>query len=341
MEAEAAVLDGALKVVEHALSHIKWRLRPHAKRRLEIDLMALCTRMRPVVMVDYGGKLPELQDYLCGLLRFCHKESPFFEQLRVMIIEDMIFLIHPKELAGHVNSSLSCRRLYFVDLEQDPPLVGANQCFTILSIVFKSFMPPHYHPQPPSYYFLQMITQSESSLAGVQLVSILNLFARHFPLEENGRIQPCNRTDETDSINSPDGETWSSSQSSDVIDLSSCMKDTKISIPTLNGWLLGYPVIYLFTTDHIEDAIYNLSMKSLRIYRVLVHRMSRPGRSLQQEEEELMSFSVPYDLSMGASEELWAQGFMSQIRAKWEGCRHAWGTLRLEVSECYPQAIVL
>ncbi|KAK4750343.1 hypothetical protein SAY87_027792 [Trapa incisa] len=308
MEAEAAVLDGALKVVEHALSHIKWRLRPHAKRRLEIDLMALCTRMRPVVMVDYGGKLPELQDYLCGLLRFCHKESPFFEQLRVMIIEDMIFLIHPKELAGHVNSSLSCRRLYFVDLEQDPPL---------------------------------MITQSESSLAGVQLVSMLNLFARHFPLEENGRIQPCNRTDETDSINSPDGETWSSSQSSDVIDLSSCMKDTKISVPTLNGWLLGYPVIYLFTTDHIEDAIYNLSMKSLRIYRVLVHRMSRPGRSLQQEEEELMSFSVPYDLSMGASEELWAQGFMSQIRAKWEGCRHAWGTLRLEVSECYPQAIVL
>lgn len=36
MEAEAAELDGALKVMESALSHIKWRLRSHAKRRLGI-----------------------------------------------------------------------------------------------------------------------------------------------------------------------------------------------------------------------------------------------------------------------------------------------------------------
>lgn len=37
------------------------------------DVMALCAGIRPVVMVDYGGKLPELQQHLCALLRFCHK----------------------------------------------------------------------------------------------------------------------------------------------------------------------------------------------------------------------------------------------------------------------------
>ncbi|XP_031380246.1 uncharacterized protein LOC116195292 isoform X2 [Punica granatum] len=292
MEAEAAELDGALAVVDPALSHVKWRLRSSAKRRLEIDLMALCTRMRPVVMVDYGGKLPELQDHLCALLRFCRKESPFFEHLRVMLIEDMIFLAHVKSFAEYVDSSLNSRGLHFVDLEQDPP---------------------------------KMVAQTENSLAGMQLlVPILNLFSQHFPLDKMEHIQSCSRTDAADNNNSTDGDLTSASQNSEFIDLSSCMQGTKISIPTLNGWLLGYPVVYLFSTEHIEDAIYNLSMKSLRIYRVLVH-----------------SFSVPYDLSMGGSKEPWAEAFMAQIRARREGCKHAWRTLRLEVSECYPQAIVL
>lgn len=37
------------------------------------DILALCTKLRPVVMVDYGGKMPELQEKLCGLLLLCHK----------------------------------------------------------------------------------------------------------------------------------------------------------------------------------------------------------------------------------------------------------------------------
>lgn len=40
---------------------------------LFIDILALCTGMRPVVMVDYGGKLPELKDRLCMLLQQAHK----------------------------------------------------------------------------------------------------------------------------------------------------------------------------------------------------------------------------------------------------------------------------
>lgn len=33
------------------------------------DVLALCTGMRPVVMIDYGGKMPELQQRLCALLK--------------------------------------------------------------------------------------------------------------------------------------------------------------------------------------------------------------------------------------------------------------------------------
>lgn len=174
--------------------------------------------------------------FLLEDIYFWLQESPFFEHLRVMTIEDMIFLVHVKELAEYVNSSLSLRGLYFVDLEQDPPKVG--YCRSVLYhcfLVFTSLMPPFITHGLLSTIFLQMITQKESSLVGAQLVPILNLFSQHFPLEENGRIQLCSRADETDGINSTDGETSSASQNSEFIDLSICMMNTKISIPTLNG----------------------------------------------------------------------------------------------------------
>lgn len=37
-------------------------------------------------------------------------------------------------------------------------------------------------------------------------------------------------------------------------------------------WLLGYPVVYLFSKDHVADAVYNLSTKYLHIYKILVRR---------------------------------------------------------------------
>lgn len=55
----------------------------------------------------------------------------------------------------------------------------------------------------------------------------------------------------------------------------------------------------------------------------------------------LNSFTVPYDLSMGGSSEKWAKAYMACMQVKWERCRQAWRALHLEVSECYPQAIVL
>jgi len=50
---------------------------------------------------------------------------------------------------------------------------------------------------------------------------------------------------------------------------------------------------------------------------------------------------VPYDLSMRGSNEEWAEAFLAQMQAKWERCASAWKSLKMEVSECNPQAIVL
>ncbi|KAG2325493.1 hypothetical protein Bca52824_008221 [Brassica carinata] len=278
-----------LQRMSSCLSQIKWRLKPTSRRRLDIDVLALCTGMRPVVMIDYGGKMPELQDRLLSLLQLIQQASPVFKSLRVMVIEDMIYLINVATLPKWLSSE---PELFFVDLEQDPP---------------------------------QMVEQSMESDLGIQLRSIQKLFSSTFPLDGSNN----DHTTALDDANT--------SQSSLFIDLSCCLQDTKVTIPTLNGWLLDYPVVYLFGTDHIEEAIYNLSTKSLRIFKVLVQRSTGEDSHL----EELTSFSVPYDLSMEGRKELWAESFLERMNSRWEECKHIWRSLELQVSECYPQAIVL
>ncbi|KAG8481287.1 hypothetical protein CXB51_026114 [Gossypium anomalum] len=294
---EGAEVGETLKVLDASLSHIKWRLKSSSKRRLQIDVLAVCTRMRPVVMIDYGGKMPELQENLCALCisralskelwnpLFNKLESTIFEQLRVMVIEDMIYLIHVKEMAEYVSSSLSSEvELLFVDLEQDPP---------------------------------RMKTLDDKRMRN--------------DLLPPDRAEPMA---DSKSLSEQIG-----SQSSVLMDLSSCMHDTEVTVPTVNGWLLGYPIVYLFSKDHIEDAIYNLSTKFLRIYKILVSRTSAPNKRSQP--EELMSFSVPYELSMRGSNEPWVETFLACLQSKWGRCKHTWSSLEMEVSECYPQAIAL
>lgn len=299
-------MEETLKALESSLSHIKWRLKSSSKLRLETDILALCTGMRPVIMVDYGGKMPELQEHLCVLLKLCQKESPSFEYLRVMVIEDMIYLIHVKGLAEYVSSSLSSEaELHFVDLEQDPP---------------------------------KMITLKEKSSVGMQLISVQKLFSLVFPL--NGMTDESrlpNRTDHT--IEATSSNITIAPQSTEVVDLSSCICDSQVTIPTLNGWLLGYPVVYLFGKEHIADAIYNLSTQSLRIFKILVTRNGPFSKGSMP--EELMSFSVPYELSMEGSNEPWAEMFLAKMQSKWAKCKPTWRTLQMEVSECFPQAIAL
>ncbi|KAM6545949.1 hypothetical protein CsatB_026685 [Cannabis sativa] len=304
---EVSQLDEALKLLDSSLSLIKWRLKPSARTRLHMDVLALCTGMRPVIMVDYGGKMPELQERLCALLKLCQKESSIFQHLRVMIIEDMIYLVHIRGLAEHVQSSLNSEiELLFVDLEQDP---------------------------------LKMISQPENNPLVMQFLSVQKLFAEIFLIDGmKSNCLSCPRTGEMLNVHYPVNDIMTL-QSSYFIDLTSCLQDTQVTVPTLNGWLLGYPVVYAFGKDHISEAIRNLSTKSLHLFKISV---CRNGSSTKGSEmEELLSFSVPYGLSTGGSNELWAKAYLGHMQMKWERCKQAWRSLRMDVSECNPQAIVL
>lgn len=306
---EVAELETVLKTFESALSQIKWRLKLSSKRRLETDILALCTEMRPVVMVDYGGKMPELQERLCAFLKHCKEDCSIFKPLHVMVIEDMIYLVHASAFAEFVKCSLNLEtRLIFVDLEHDPP---------------------------------KMITQAEESCVAAELVLAQKTFSSVF--SENGikmdhleHQKPEVRANSDSSLYKP-----TSSPSSDVIDLSECIKDSHVTVPTLNGWLLGYPIVYLFGMAHIENAIYNLSTKSLNLFQVLVCRSARCNKGSQAQKEELMSFSVPYDLSLEGMDEPWVETFLTRIKAKQERCNQIWTSLQMEVNACYPQAIAL
>ncbi|XP_058094174.1 uncharacterized protein LOC131240128 isoform X2 [Magnolia sinica] len=312
MESEEIVEEEVLRVLDSCISRIKWRLRSSSKRRLQTDILALCTGMRPVVMVDYGGKMPELQEQLCLLLHLCHKESSILWPLRIMIIQDMVYLIHVSGLAEHVQSGLSLQQqMLFVDLEQDPP---------------------------------KMVMQSEQNLVASQLGSIQNFFSSVFSVDETNKdispkVPPPMTGLKMESAEHSGADELVASQSSELIDLSSCMQDTEVTLPTLNGWLLGYPVVYLSGKEHMADAIYNLSTKSLHLFKILVGRNGTSGKGPCQ--EELMSFTVPYDLSMGGEKEPWAKAFLAHMWTKFERCKKSWRYLRMEVSECYPQSIVL
>ncbi|XP_071938634.1 uncharacterized protein [Coffea arabica] len=230
---EVAKLPEILSVFESSLSQIKWKLRPSSKRRLETDVLALITEMRPVVMVDYGGKMPELQEQLCSFLDSCQKESPVFELLKVMVIEDMIYLIHARALAEFVKSSLNLEtEVVLIDVEQDPP---------------------------------KMMAQNYKSSAAAEFLSIQKKFYSLFhsnPVKRD--LLQCEGTETRTGTGT--------SNSTGVIDLSSWIQETEVTIPAINGWLLGYPVVYLFCKEHIEDAVCNLSTKSLNLYQIFVSR---------------------------------------------------------------------
>ncbi|KAL9249129.1 hypothetical protein AKJ16_DCAP01833 [Drosera capensis] len=286
-------LEKAFMILQSAISQTKW---PH--------VLALCTGMRPVVMVDYGGKMPEIQQHLCAFLELIQKEkSTFFEPLRVMVVEDMIYLVNFREFTNYIDWSIGSEtNLLFIDLEQDPP---------------------------------KMITNQDENSVAMDLSSIQKLFSLVFTQSSvNSIFMNDQQNDGTSQHTLPKLHDILQSQ---PVDMSFSVKDRQLTIPTLNGWLLGYPVVYLFRKDYINDAICNLSTKSLHLFKVLVRRNDTCGDPSQG--EELMSFSVPYDLSMDGGNEPWAEAFLLRMKAKWERCKHAWRFLKLEVVQCYPQAI--
>lgn len=282
MEIEPINVDETPNQLDSCLSRIRWRLRSTSKRRLQTDILALCTKLRPVVMIDYGGKMPELQANLCALLSLMKKESTNFLPLRVMVIEDMIYIVHMIELSEYTLATLSLQiQIQFIDLERDPP---------------------------------RMVLQSDENPVVSELLAIQKIFSDEFPTDINQGQIP------------------------EIIDLSEAVKESQITLPTINGWLLGYPVVYLFSKDNAADATCNLSTKSLHIYQIIISRNLKSGIKTS---EELTSFTVPCDLSLGEDKEPWAEVFFARLMEKFEACRHVWTDMKMEVNQCYPQSIVL
>ncbi|TVU08931.1 hypothetical protein EJB05_42358, partial [Eragrostis curvula] len=270
---DAGVYEEMLRVVEACSARIRWRLRPPSKRRLLNDILFLCTGLRPVVLMDYGGTMPQLQENLCSLLHHARQESSILKPLKVMVIKDMLYLIHVEGLSEHASpNSRSQHQIAFVDLEKS--------CCKLLSK-----------------------TKENDNL--MEFESVQDLFSAKFPVEASVNLPivrpgitkqksefPVTNVECTD-IHIAEGTL--------LVDLSDYLGATQIALPSLNGWLLGYPVTYLFCNESAEAATQNLSKHSLHIYRVYVRRSCQS--SAKQSEEELMCFSVPceWEQPMGGS----------------------------------------
>ncbi|KAJ3687783.1 hypothetical protein LUZ61_016947 [Rhynchospora tenuis] len=300
---EAQVFDEMLAVVDSCIARVGWRLRPHSKRHLSNDILALCTGLRSVTLVDYDGRMPELQNNLSKLLYYARQEAVILKPLRVMVISDMAYLIHVRGLAELAFSALQLPNLlHLLDTETDPPKlfpsdVEGNQLVTELVQVQKMF--------------------SEVFPAGVD-IDLLPIV----PSEENEKSEP--------SENNAFGSL--------CVDMTGFIQNVEISIPTLNGWLLGYPVTYLFSNEKLKNATSTISMQPLHIYKIYATRNKVRGAKC---EHELMSFSVPSSVSMRGEKEPWAEEFLARMRQKVELSGMVWRSVRMEVEAITePRSIV-
>lgn len=333
---ERGEVEEALRVLDRCLIQMRWRLRPPAKRRLTLDMVALCTRLRPVIMVDYGGKMPELQEQLYHLLCHAKKESLILHFLRVMVVEEMVYLIHVKSMVEHMHLSLNKRfPLQFAVIDQGPAKLALLEEeksvvgeFLSIQNLFSSVMPNHIQD------LIDMPSQSSSLLHISDETS-----------STSSETSPCNLDQQEglkliSTVGSLDSDSRLTSKAFELIDLSQCLNGTRISPPTLNGWLLGYPVVYLFNREHVAEAASNLSTGPIHLFKILICSKVSFGKEAPKE-EELMSFSVPVELSSLGKEEPWAETFFMQMLEKMNRCKEVWRYMKLEVTKCTLQSIVL
>ncbi|KQJ91023.1 uncharacterized protein LOC100824223 isoform X6 [Brachypodium distachyon] len=307
--AEPGAYEEMLRVVEACAARIRWRLRPQSKRRLLNDILFLCAGLRSVILMDYGGTMPLLQENLCSLLHHAQQEASILNPLRVMVIKDMLYLIHVKGLAEHVSPNARSRHQpAFVDLEK-------SCC--------------------------ELLVNTEENGTVLELLSIQDGFSGKFPLE--AAFEPGTTKQESKLAEKATAVEYTdihvANRTSLVLDLSAILENTQIALPSLNGWLLGYPVTYLFRNESAEAATQNLSKHSLHIYRIYVVRS--PHSDAKPSEEELLSFSVPCEMSVRRDEEPWAKSFLACMNEKLERCNHVWASMRLEIDVFRSQSGVI
>ncbi|KAH9310843.1 hypothetical protein KI387_025878, partial [Taxus chinensis] len=252
-------------------------------------IMALCTGLRPVVMIDYGGKMPELQEQLYGLLCLAQKESRVLLSLRVMIIEEMVYLVHVQSTLEHMRLSISMNhQIQFVVLDQGPMKLAFPEQENTLMVQFVSIQNLLLSVMSNHSQDMMKIPSIDSSLLNIsdKDASIyLSTDSNKMDIQTGPKLSSTNPSLDNDSI--------MGSNALDVIDLSQCMRESQIAPPTLNGWLLGYPIVYMFRRDHVDQAVSSLSIGSLHLFRILICSNIGFGKEDPKEEELMRSIPLP------------------------------------------------
>jgi len=263
-------------------------------------------------------------------------ESLILHFLRVMVFEEMVYLVHVKSMLEHMHLSLNMRApLQFAVLDQGPAKLALLEEeksvvgeFVSIQKLFSSVMPNH------TQDFIDMPSQSSSllNISDETAVTSSEISPRNIDQWEGSKLKST--------VGSLDSDSRLTSKAFELIDLSQCVNGTQISPPTLNGWLLGYPIVYLFNREHVAQAASILSTGPIHLFKILICSKVSFGKEAPKE-EELMSFSVPVELSSLGKEEPWAETFFMQMVEKMSRCKEVWKYMKLEVTKCTLQSIVL
>ncbi|CAL5224938.1 g7707 [Coccomyxa viridis] len=132
----------------------------------------------------------------------------------------------------------------------------------------------------------------------------------------------------------------SANPAQDVCNLATC--DGYYIMPTLNGWLLGYPVVYLAdeatvqaTADHLssQGVVRHIAMAANSTLKAACQRSGLSNNAAFEELEVLLSFTVPVeaaDAGKGVALLQWVSGLQSSLECQ---ASVGWGNFRVECEE--------
>lgn len=263
-------------------------------------------------------------------------------------MDDIVYLIHPKNLSTYMDETLDGTvKLKFVVLDDT---VARFALPTEEQDALKHF----------SYFkecFLSVVSR------GVQTPKDFFSSDEHRPQAGLSNIVPCEGVpfenicqashgskgllSENDGQASQGKNSRDSSSSIGLIDLGGFLTQCEAALPTLNGWLLGYPVIYLFKKENISEAVRSLSVSSLHRYELLIQSELLTFLTPQGQHQkvgptmhELTSFTLPSELSSRGVDEEWISSFLSSMQNKAKDSQ-LWKSLELRVTLQICQSVVL
>eukprot|EP00250_Pteridium_aquilinum_P016491 c23130_g1_i1 orf=384-1166(+) len=244
MEETTFKWDGGLLL--DCLSRMRFRLKASARHRLALDIAALCTGLRAVIMVDYAREVSQLQNQLSNFLHILAQEIRLISSIKVMCMDDIVYLIHVENLCVLMDETLK----HSIKLE-----------FVVLDDAEVRFALPMEKEEALNHFasfknsFLLQVSR------GMKSPEIFPLSGKDCPKANVADIihgsVPLETCQGSQSIIA-----HTSSSSIGLIDLGSSEACCEAALPTLNGWLLGYPVIYLLQKENISKAVRTLSFST-------------------------------------------------------------------------------